>query len=134
MGQKLCHHRFMVSPALDASLAILRGSGAQFAYLHGSQAAGTARPDSDIDIAAYFAEPVPASFELDLPPEFDLLMLNGAPLEIAGRIALDGRLLFDDNPTARVRWESQTRKIYSDEKYRIDRSHREFLEAVRRGR
>ncbi len=130
----------MVNPALDASLAILRGSGAQFAYLHGSQAAGTARPDSDIDIdididiAAYFAEPVPASFELDLPPEFDLLILNGAPLEIAGRIALDGRLLFDDNPTARVRWESQTRKIYSDEKYRIDRSHREFLEAVRRGR
>jgi hypothetical protein len=67
----------MVSPALDASLAILRGSGAQFAYLHGSQAAGTARPDSDIDIdidididsAAYFAEPVPASFELDLPLE-----------------------------------------------------------------
>jgi hypothetical protein len=65
----------MVSPALDASLAILRGSGAQFAYLHGSQAAGTTRPDSDIDIdidsdsAAYFAEPVPASFELDLPLE-----------------------------------------------------------------
>ena len=124
----------MVNPALDASLAILRGSGAQFAYLHGSQAAGTARPDSDIDIAAYFADPVPASFEVDLPPEFDLLILNGAPLEIAGRISLDGRLLFDDNPTARVRWESQTRKIYSDEKYRIDRSHREFLEAVRRGR
>ena len=125
-----------MGPALDASLAILRGSGAQFAYLHGSQAVGTTRPDSDtdIDIAAYFAEPVPASFELDLPPEFDLLILNGAPLEIAGRIALDGRLLFDDNPTARVRWESQTRKIYSDEKYRIDRSHREFLEAVRHGR
>ena len=59
----------MVNPALDASLAILRGSGAQFAYLHGSQAAGTACPDSDIDIAAYFAEPVPASFELDLPLE-----------------------------------------------------------------
>ena len=61
----------MVSPSLDASLAILRGSGAQFAYLHGSQAVGTTRPDSDtdIDIAAYFAEPVPASFELDLPLE-----------------------------------------------------------------
>jgi hypothetical protein len=71
--QELHHHRFTVGPALDASLAILRGSGAQFAYLHGSQAAGTARPDSDIDIdidsAAYFAEPVPASFELDLPLE-----------------------------------------------------------------
>ena len=124
----------MVGPELDAALRILRRRGAVFGYLHGSQASGTARPDSDVDIASYFAEPVPASFEVDLPSGVDLLVLNGAPLEFAGRIALDGRLLFDDNPTARVRWESQTRKIYSDEKYRIDRSHREFLEAVRRGR
>lgn len=124
----------MESPAVAAAMKILRGRGAEFAYLHGSHAAGTARPDIDIDIAAYFAEPIPASFEVDLPPEIDLLVLNCTPLEIAGRIALYGRLLFDDNPTARVRWESQTRKIYSDEKYRIDRSHREFLEAVRHGR
>lgn len=119
---------------MDAALRQLREKGAVFAYLHGSQLTGHARQDSDIDVAAYFSAPVPASFEVDLPAEIDLMVLNGAPLELAGRIAMDGRLLFDDDPPARVRWESQTRKIYSDEMYRIERSHREFLEAVSRGR
>ena len=85
-------------------------------------------------MAAFFAEPAPASFEVDVPSEIDLLVLNQAPLEIAGRIAMNGALLFDDNPAVRIRWESQTRKVYADEKYRIDRSRREFLEAVRHGR
>ena len=69
----------------------------------GSQAAGTARRDSDIDVAAFFAEPAPASFEVDVPSEVDLVVLNQAPLEIAGRIAMNGALLFDDNPAARIR-------------------------------
>jgi predicted nucleotidyltransferase len=119
---------------IDGAVQQLRAFGAEFAYLHGSRASGTARADSDFDIAAYFAEPVPASFEVDVPSGVDLLILNDAPLEIAGRIALDGQLLFDDSPVHRVRWESQTRKVYSDEKYRIDRSHREFLEEAVRGR
>ena len=41
--------------AIDA----LRRQGAVFAYLHGSRAAGTARPDSDIDIAAHFGGAIP---------------------------------------------------------------------------
>jgi predicted nucleotidyltransferase len=36
------------------SAAMLRNAGARFAYLHGSRASGRYRPDSDIDIAAYF--------------------------------------------------------------------------------
>jgi hypothetical protein len=64
----------------------------------------------------------------------DLVVLDGAPLEIVGRIALRGELLFDDDPVARVRWVATTRKIYLDELPRIERSRREFLEAVRRGR
>ncbi len=118
---------------LDEAIARLRAREAQFAYLHGSQAAGTARPDSDIDLAARFPDPAPANFEVDLPSGVDLIVLNDAPLEIAGRIAMHGRLLFQEDEVARVRWEATMRKIYSDEKYRIDRSHREFLEAVTRG-
>ena len=69
-----------------------------------------------------------------MPPGVDLLVLDGAPLEIVGRIALTGELLLDDDPVARVRWVAGTRKIYLDELPRIERSRREFLEAVRRGR
>lgn len=118
----------MDASIIDCAVEQLRACGAEFAYLHGSRASGSARADSDFDVAAYFAGPVPASFEIDVPSAIDLLILNAAPLEIAGRIALDGQLLFDDSPVDRVRWESQTREVYSDEKYRIDRSHLEFLE------
>ena len=123
----------MDEAVLEAAVARLREQGALFAYLHGSQATGMATEDSDIDVAVVFPEPAPASFDVDVPPGVDVLVLNGAPLEIAGRIALDGVLVLEVDAPARVRWESTTRKIYLDEKYRIDRAHREFLEAVTRG-
>jgi len=110
--------------------AVLRRAGARFAYLHGSRATGRHRPDSDIDMAAYFGDQPPASFEVLLPPGVDLLILDDAPLELAGRVAAGGRLLFDDDPAARVRWEAMTRKVYFDELPRITRAHREFAAAV----
>jgi hypothetical protein len=47
---------------------------------------------------------------------------------------LHGRVLFDDDPPARVRWTAITRKLYADEQPRLRHSHHEFAEAVRRGR
>jgi len=44
------------------AVAVLRQAGARFAYLHGSRASGRHRPDSDIDIAAYFGGRPPSSF------------------------------------------------------------------------
>lgn len=116
------------------AIETLRRHGAIFAYLHGSRAAGTAGPRSDIDIAAYFGGHPPQAFEVLLPPSVDLLVLNHAPLELAGRVAAGGRLLFESDGAARVAWEATTRKIYFDELPRINRAHREFAEAVlRRG-
>lgn len=112
------------------AIAVLRQAGARFAYLHGSRASGRERADSDIDIAAHFAGRAPNSFEILLPPRIDLLVLDDAPLELAGRVAVGGRLLFDDDPVGRVRWEAMTRKIYFDELPRITRAHREFAAAV----
>jgi predicted nucleotidyltransferase len=114
---------------------VLRQAGARFAYLFGSRASGSHRAESDIDIAAYFGDQAPNSFEILLPPEVDLLVLDHAPLELAGRVAVGGTLLFEDDPVARVRWEATTRKIYFDELPRITRSHREFAANVtgRRG-
>ncbi|MGH3775034.1 MAG: nucleotidyltransferase domain-containing protein [Pseudonocardiaceae bacterium] len=124
-----------VPDALAAEIVeVLRGAGARFGLLHGSRAAGLPRADSDVDVAAWWAFDPPSAFDVLLPPGVDLVVLNGAPLELAGRIALHGRVLFDDDPSVRVRWTATTRKIYADEQPRLRRSHREFAEAVRRGR
>lgn len=116
------------------TIGALRTAGARFALLHGSRVAGTHRADSDLDVAAWWAGDAPAAFDVDVPPGVDLLVLNGAPLELAGRIALNGTVLFDDDPPSRVRWVATTRKIYADELPRLRRSHLEFVESVRRGR
>lgn len=116
------------------AIKALRRHGAVFAYLHGSRATDTARPTSDIDIAAHFGTRRPQAFEILLPAGVDLLVLDDAPIELAGRVALFGRLLFETDRNSRVVWEATTRKIYLDELPRITRAHREFAEAVRRGR
>ncbi|WP_237702771.1 MULTISPECIES: nucleotidyltransferase domain-containing protein [Protofrankia] len=121
----------LVTSATGDAVAVLRQAGAQFAYLHGSRAVGGQRADSDIDIAAFFGGPrPPGSFDILLPPGVDLLVLDSVPLELAGRIAAGGRLLFEDDRGARVRWEAMTRKIYFDELPRSTRAHREFAAAV----
>ncbi len=121
----------LVTVATRDAVAALRQAGAQFAYLHGSRAVGCQRADSDIDIAAFFGGPrPPSSFDILLPPGVDLLVLDSAPLELAGRVAVGGRLLFEEDRAARVRWEAMTRKIYFDELPRITRAHREFAAAV----
>lgn len=112
------------------AVAVLRQAGARFAYLHGSRAAGRHRDDSDVDIAAYFGGQAPKSFDVLLPPGVDLLILDDAPLELAGRVAVGGRLLFEDDQVARIRWEAMTRKIYFDELPRITQAHQEFAAAV----
>ena len=120
--------------AMAESAAVLRRAGARFAYLYGSRASGSHRPESDVDIAAYFGDQPPQSFEILLPPGVDLLVLDQAPLELAGRVAVGGRLLFEEDQVARVRWEATTRKIYFDELPRIMRSHREFAASLSRRR
>lgn len=120
-------------PAQRDLAEALRRAGARFAFLHGSTARGSARRDSDVDVAAWWPERAPAPWEVALPPGADLLVLNDAPLELAGRVALDGELLFDDDPPRRVEWQARLRKIYLDEEERQRRIDRDFLEAASRG-
>lgn len=117
--------------ALDEVAATLREAGAVFGYLHGSVAAGTAHPDSDVDVAAHFGGEDPVPWELRAPGRVDVLVLDSAPLELAGRVALHGRLLFETDPAARVRWEATTRKIYLDERHRAERFTADMVEALR---
>ncbi len=123
-----------LAPDLHAALIeCLRRSGARFAFLHGSHVAGTARPTSDVDVAAWWGSDPPASWEVDLPDGTDLLVLDTAPLELAGRVALHGALLFDDDPPARVRWQAHTRLVYLDEEDRQRRLDRIFRAGRTRG-
>lgn len=120
-----------VGAAIDAAVTALVAAGARLVYLHGSSAACTARPDSDIDLAAWFStvgdERPPYAHDLDLPDDIDLLVLDRAPLELAGRVALHGSLLHASDTDERVHWEAMTRKVYADELPRITRSHQKFL-------
>ncbi len=112
--------------------AKLQAAGATFAFVFGSRATGgRPRPASDLDVAAFWLDAPPASWDVLLPDGVDLLVLNDAPLEIAGNIALHGDLLFETDPAARVRWVATTRKIWLDEKPRFVRAHGEFLAALR---
>lgn len=114
---------------LETVASSLRDSGARFAYVHGSRARGEARPGSDLDVAAWWPADPPAAWEVALPGGVDLLVLNGAPFELAGRVAHGGRLLFDDEPEARVAWEATTRKLYFDELPRIAQARHDFVAA-----
>ena len=126
----------MESGALvEQAVARLRECGAVFGYLHGSRASGTARPGSDVDVALWFGRAVDSWVVAGpLPEQLDVLALDSAPLELAGRVALHGALLFEDDPAARVRWEAATRKVYLDEAPRRDRARADYAEARRRGR
>lgn len=122
-----------VDDVLATSVAALRGSGARFAFLFGSRAQGTSHEQSDVDVAAWWPGRAPLPWTLDLPDGVDLVDVGTAPLELLGRIACEGQLLFDDDPPARVEWQATTRKIWLDERDRFARSHRQFLEAAANG-
>lgn len=120
-----------MEPAHDEVAERLRAAGASFALIFGSRARADHEPRSDLDVAAWWTDDPPHAWDVDLPADVDLVVLNGAPLELAGRIALDGEVLFDDDAAERVRWVATTRKIWLDERPRFERAHREFLEAAR---
>jgi predicted nucleotidyltransferase len=122
---------------LDAAVDILRRAGARFVYLHGSRARGAASADSDHDLAASFggARVDELALRASLPPRCDLLLLDGAGTELAGRVATEGRLLYEADPAERVAWEATTRKIFLDELPRLRRAAADFKAgAIARGR
>jgi uncharacterized protein len=99
-----------------AVIDALRSAGAEFAFVHGSRARGAPpRADADLDVGAWWSSDPPEPWKVRLPGYVDLVVLNSAPLWLAGRIAQHGRLLFDDSPPARVAWQAETRHRYLDE-------------------
>lgn len=108
----------LLKPHLESDRRVL------FAYLFGSMATGVQRPLSDIDIAVYLDEAT-VTFELKLEllgqltdllgtDEIDLVILNSAPLSLAGRI-LEKRLVISDRePFRRHAYESRIMREFFD--------------------
>lgn len=115
---------------LDPLIAVLRDAGARFAFVFGSRAEGRERPDSDLDVAAWWGDQPPPPWKVPVPDEVDLLVLDTAPLELAGRVALRGVLLFDDDPPTRVAWQADTRTFYLDDLPGYRARQREWAEVV----
>lgn len=121
---------------IDEAVATLRDKGARLVYLFGSRATGTARSDSDIDMAAWFGRDDIDSLEARgaLPERVDVVVLDRAPLALRGRVALQGTLLYEADPAERVRWESTTRVLYFDERPYRDEAWQDFVATLDDGR
>ncbi|MGB4270443.1 MAG: nucleotidyltransferase domain-containing protein [Spirochaetota bacterium] len=93
-----------------------------FAYLFGGLAKGTVTPLSDIDIALYCrhydAEYVMNVFvklcDVCKTSEIDLVILNTAPVALAGRIVSQKIVIVDKEPFIRHSFESLTLRKYFD--------------------
>ncbi len=120
----------MLPADLDDRLASLgeaivaAGPDVEFAYLFGSAASGARTARSDIDLAIFVsgdadAEEVrleaarAASIHLRTDA-IDIVLLNSAPLSLAGRILTTRRVLADRVPFARHQYESATARMFQD--------------------
>lgn len=99
--------------------------GAVAAYLFGSVARDEAGPDSDVDVAVLFAAEPPATLDA---PQFALeaqlervlgrsvqvIALNRASPDLVHRVLRDGRLVLEQDASARIRFEVRSRNEYFD--------------------
>ena len=108
----------------DVRKALAEDDNIVFAYLFGGLAAGRANPLSDVDIAVYVRDVGNlADYKLGLfdkltralgTAELDLVVLNSAPVSIAGRILQNKQLLADKEPFTRHAYESVTLREFFD--------------------
>ena len=115
---------------VDQLRSVLRRHGVVFGLVFGSHADGTAGPESDIDVAVWSATPLDDwSLRGALPDKVDLVDLRTAPEVLAGRVALTGVVVLDDDPVERIRWQADTRKRHLDEEFRRERFRKDFVAA-----
>ena len=111
-----------------------------FAYLFGSASRRELTPRSDVDLAIYLAPSADALVtRLDAirvaarhlgTDAVDVVVLNSAPLALAGRVLTSRTVILDRQPFLRHRYESQTARLFQD--FRI-REHRLLAERHARG-
>ncbi len=112
-----------------------RPDGIVCAWLFGSVARGSARPDSDVDVAVLLDREPPETLEgsaatmagdveAAIGRPVDLVVLNRAPVDLIHRVLRDGLLLVERDRNARVRFEVRARNEFFDLKPHLDRYRR----------
>lgn len=110
-----------------AAAEVLPSEPVRVAYLFGSRARGTARAGSDVDVAVLLDPSVEASDRLGVQlrlarrlaaasgvGDIDLVVLDGAPLPLRGRVVQEGRVVFSVDEAARVEYDSRTAREFFD--------------------
>ena len=111
------HERF--GPLVDF---FMEESNIIFAYLFGGLAKGHFGPLSDIDLALYLKNEKKMDYldtfgkigEILGTGEIDLVILNKAPLSLAGRVLQGRKVLVDKAPFVRHQFESLTLRMFFD--------------------
>jgi predicted nucleotidyltransferase len=94
-------------------------------YLFGSVARGTARGDSDVDVAVLLERDPPPTLagsavslggelERHLGYPVDLVVLNRASVDLVHRVLRDGLVVFDPRRQERIQFEVRARNAYFD--------------------
>ena len=121
----------------------------RLAYLFGSQGRGSARADSDVDVAVLLddeavADPTRVKDAIwrlgDVlgrhvgSERLDLVVLNHAPALLRHRVLRDGRLLHARSETERVRFVVRTLREHQDSEPRLREHTRRRIERLTGGR
>jgi hypothetical protein len=103
----------------------------EFAYLFGSAATGRTTPRSDIDLAIYVSESADAQLvrletsriaAVHLGTDaIDIVLLNTAPIAVAGRVLTSRQVMIDRRPFVRHQYESRAARLFQDFKIREHR-------------
>lgn len=124
----------------------LRSLDVQALYLFGGRALGAIHPSSDYDYAVllkdkghqrgdatYMAlyellcEISPRTLENDV---IDIVFVRDVPLELAFHVIRHGKLLYDADSKARLRFEEQITMLYCDYRPMLDEFDRTILNAL----
>ena len=108
-----------------------RTKGIAAVYLFGSVASGRVWRESDVDVAVLFTKDPPRTlsgrhfglgFDLQevVGRSVDLVVLNFASADLVHQVLKTGKLLFEGDPVARVRFEVRKRSEYWDLKPSLD--------------
>ena len=119
--------------------AVFAAQRVSVAYLFGSRAEGTARPDSDHDVAVLFADPDPpldatvvlgAALAAVLDTPVDVVDLDRAGLELRGRVAERGRSVWSADEARRVGFEVDARLRWIEFRPVLEETTRSYLRRI----